>query len=87
MPNGLPIDINTFRKLGSSEDKLDALFDVLVCMHASGYECESDRERRIANCERRFKKVEAKEWKDRGFAGGMGLIGGFIASFLKKDIF
>lgn len=83
MANGLPIDIETFRNLKSSDAKLDALFDVLAHMNSSGYECESDREERLKTCEDRFKALEKGEWRDRGFAGGMGLIGGFLAGFFK----
>lgn len=83
MANGLPIDIDTFRNLKSSDAKLDALFDVLAHMASSGYECGSDRERRLQNCEKRFLSLENRKWTDRGFSGSMGLIGGFLASLFK----
>lgn len=83
MANGLPIDIETFRNLKSSDAKLDALFDVLSHMASSGYECEDDREKRLQTCEQRFKALESRKWTERGFSGSMGLIGGFLASLFK----
>ena len=83
MANGLPISKETFHALHSPEAKLDALFEVLVHMNSSGYECEEDREKRLTKCEERFQKIETRKWKDRGFSGSMGLIGGFIASLFK----
>ena len=79
MGNGLPIDIDTFRNLNSEDAKLDALFDVLVCMHQAGYECGPDREKRLRACEDRFQKLEHRKWFDRGIAGIGGVIGGILA--------
>jgi hypothetical protein len=76
MPNGLPIDIKTFRALKSQEAKLDALFDVLVVMHSAGYECETDRESRLVKCEDRFRKLEARKKFDTSTAGFAGFVGG-----------
>lgn len=83
MANGLPVDIDTFRKLESADAKLDALFDVLTHMHSSGFECAADRERHRMDCDRRFSAIESRKWNDRGLSGGMGLIGGFLASLFK----
>lgn len=83
MANGLPIDLETFRKLRSPDDKLDALFDVLVYMHSAGYECEEDREARLSTCEKRFTALENRKKFDTGLAGGSGLVGGAIVWFVK----
>jgi hypothetical protein len=83
MANGLPIDLETFRKLQSQDAKLDALFDVLVFMHSAGYECEEDREARLSTCEKRFAALETRKKFDTGLAGGTGLIGGAIVWFIK----
>lgn len=87
MANGLPIDIDTFRNLNSEDAKLDALFDVLVCMHQAGYECAPDREKRLTACESRFKQLEHRKWLDRGVAGVGGVIGGILSALgLKVDL-
>jgi hypothetical protein len=83
MANGLPIDIETFRRLQSQDAKLDALFDVLVYMHSAGYECEDDREKRLKSCEKRFTELEKRKTFDTGLAGGTGIIGGAIVWFIK----
>ena len=82
MANGLPIDLETFEKLPPSEQTV-AIFKTLLYMNNSGYECGTDREKRLAACEQRFKIIENRKWKDRGLTGSMGLIGGFIASLFK----
>lgn len=83
MANGLPVDIETFRKLASTDAKLDALFDVLVFMHGAGYECESDREVRLRNCEQRFKVLEDRKKWDTTVSGFMGLVGGSVVWIIK----
>ncbi len=83
MANGLPIDIETFRNLKSSDAKLDALFDVLAHMAGAGFECSMEREAFRKICQGRITKLEQRHWKDKGFASGMGLIGGFLASLFK----
>ena len=83
MANGLPIDIETFRRLNTTDAKLDALFDVLIYMHSAGYECETDREKRLTHCEQRFKALENRKQFDTGMAGFMGLVGGAMVWFVK----
>lgn len=83
MASGLPISKETFHALQSPEAKLDALFEVLVHMNSSGYECEEDREKRLSKCEERFVKLEKRKWSDRGLSGAMGAVTGFLAGLLK----
>lgn len=83
MPNGLPIDIETFRKLNTQDAKLDALFDVLAFMHNAGYECSADREVRLKNCEDRFRKLEARKKFDTTIASMAGLVGGATVWLIK----
>lgn len=83
MANGLPVDIETFRKLASTDAKLDALFDVLVFMHGAGYECESDREVRLRHCEQRFKVLEDRKKWDTSIAGFAGFAGGAAVWIMK----
>ena len=70
MANGLPIDKETFHQLKSPEAKMDALFDYLVHMTT-------------VQCERRFKTIEDRKWRDRSFSGAMGAVTGFLAGLLK----
>jgi len=83
MPNGLPIDIETFRNLKSADAKLDALFDVLAHMNSSGFECGTNREVRLIKCEQRFQRLEARKRFDTTFAGSAGLVGGALVWVLK----
>lgn len=83
MANGLPVDIETFRKLASADAKLDALFDVLVYMHGAGYECETDRETRLKRCEQRFQAIENRKKWDTTISAFFGLIGGSIVWITK----
>lgn len=84
MANGLPIDIETFRNLKSPEAKMDALFDVLVYMNASGYECATERKTRLEICDTRITKLENRKKFDTGVSGGMGLFGGALAWLTQK---
>ena len=40
----------------------------------------------IEKNEPRFKALENRKWKDKGFAGAAGLVGGFLAGYLKRII-
>lgn len=83
MANGLPIGIEAFRNLKSSDAKLDALFEVLAHMNASGFECSNDREARLIKCEQRFQRLEARKKFDTTFAGSAGFVGGALIWVLK----
>jgi hypothetical protein len=82
MTNGLPIDLETFESLPERQQNA-AIFKMLIYMQSSGYECHDDRERRLHRCEKRFEAIENRKWTDRSLTGGMGLIGGFLASLFK----
>ena len=83
MANGLPIDIDTFRNLKTTEAKLDALFDVLCCMYGAGYEGAADRGLRLQKCEHRFAVLESRKRMDTTVATGAGLLGGAIVWLIK----
>ena len=83
MPNGLPIDIQTFKTLDSFDAKLEAIFKVLVAMHSAGYECEKDRDMRLKDCEERFRKIERRKMWDTTTSGVMGFVGGAAVWALK----
>lgn len=83
MANGLPIGIEAFRNLKSSDAKLDALFEVLAHMNASGFECGPDREARLIKCEQRFLQLEARKRLDTGVSATFGIIGGALVWVLK----
>jgi len=82
MPNGLPISLDHFKKL-PNEDQNAAIYEFLVHMDQSGFECEKDREYRIQSCETRFKTLEGQQLVNKGWAAGSGFVGGFIAAIAK----
>ena len=83
MPNGLPIDLQSFKNLNSTDAKLEAIFDVLVVMHGAGYECSIDRESRLKHCEERFEKLERRKGFDTTLSGFMGFVGGALIWAIK----
>ena len=97
MPNGLPIDLEQFKDLNTTESKLEAIFKVLVHMNSSGFECEDDRvekakdlskeqRMRFIGCEQRFLKLEARRNFDTTFSGIMGIVGGAVIWVIKWAI-
>ena len=71
MPNGI-WDRDTY-VTAEEETQRKMTFDMLKAIH--------DKQ---PLCEIRFKKLEARKWRDKGIATGSGLFGGFIAVFFKK---
>ena len=63
----------------SSDAKLDTLFD--ICISINDNQCEQ-----VEKCEPRIKVLENRKFKDRGFAGMMGIIGGIIGGFIRKVV-
>lgn len=82
MANGLPISLDSFRKL-PPEEQTTEIFKTLLYMHTSGYECEEDRDKRLSICEARFRVIEKRKWGDRGLSGIAGGITGFLAGLWK----
>ena len=79
MPNGLPIEKETFHALKTPEAKMDALFDVLVYMNNSDFECAEDRKTYRMGCDERFINLEKRKWINTAASAGGGMIGGFLA--------
>lgn len=82
MPNGLPIDIETFEELPPDKQSV-AIYKALVHMLNSGFECAAEREEYRKSCSQRIAALEKRNLRDKSFAGGAGLIGGFLASLFK----
>ena len=76
MTNGINVDEESFAKL-PIEDQLVAIYRLEVAKHAE--QCKQ-----VEMCERRFAGLDKRKLKDSGFAGTMGLIGGFLAIAAKK---
>ena len=72
MPNGI-WDRDTYITTTDEKTLRKMTFDMLKALHDGR---EKD--------EKRFKALENRKWKDKGIAGGAGIIGGFIASFFKS---
>ena len=87
MPNGLPFSKETFRKLDSAESKLDALFDVLVHMTESDFECSEDRDAFRTACQARITALEKSDIKTKGISAITGAITGAVTAFLQKPLF
>ena len=83
MPNGLPIDLQSFEDLNSVDAKLKAIFTVVTHMYSAGYECGKDRESRLRKCEERFLRLERRKAMDTTVSGIMGLVGGALIWVLK----
>jgi len=82
MANGLPIDLETFETLPERQQNV-AIFKTLIYIINSGFECEEEREKKRGDCEKRFEALEKNKNKDKGYAAGAGLIGGFLAWMMK----
>ena len=63
----------------TTEGKLNTLFDCMCSIHDN--QCDQ-----VEKCEPRIRKLENRRIKDTGFAGLMGLIGGFAASLARKFV-
>jgi len=62
-----------------TEGKLNTLFDCICSINDN--QCEQ-----VDKCEPRIKALENRRFKDKGFAGLMGLMGGFAAGLVKKIV-
>ncbi|KKM03078.1 hypothetical protein LCGC14_1778010 [marine sediment metagenome] len=75
MANGIKIDKDAFKE-GDAPFQRSALFDGIKNMNDTlTVHIEKD--------DKRMKKLENRKLQDKGFAGAMGLIGGFIAGLFK----
>ena len=76
MSDGIEVDEKGFEGL-NHDDQIRAIFQAIVATNQN-----------ITNqkleCEPRFKCLENRKWRDKGIAGGAGLVGGFIAAIGKK---
>ena len=71
MANGLPINLDTFKRIESPEAKMDALFEVLVYLSTE-------------KCEKRFSSIEKRNRIDTTISGLMGLVGGIAYNVGKR---
>jgi hypothetical protein len=76
MSNGIKVDEETFAKM-DHEDQIKSIFHAIIKTN------ENITNQKL-ECEPRFKCLENRKWRDKGIAGGAGLIGGFIAAMGKK---
>ena len=86
MPNGV-VKREDFDNLTSQKAKLGILFETGIETQKTLTSYIEKTEERFSAGRKRFEKIEKKalmsQIKDKGFSGMMGLIGGFIASYLK----
>ena len=79
MPNGV-VTRERFDGMKDIDDKLGVLFD-------TGMQTQQILKEHMQKTETRFVRIEKRALKrgltDKGFSGMMGLIGGFIASYLR----
>ena len=76
MSNGIKVDEETFSKM-DHDDQIKSIFHAIVTTNANVTKQKLE-------CEPRFKLLENRKWKDKGIAGGTGLVGGFLAVIAKK---
>jgi len=86
MSNGVVNRVD-FDKLENTDAKLGILFETGIKTQETLKEHIQKTEERFDAGRKRMEKIEKKalksQLKDKSFSGMMGLIGGFIASYLK----
>ena len=75
MPNGSGIEKSTFVD-ADEKTRIAMTFDLLSEIHDA-------QQAQISKCDKRFKPLERRKWFDKGIAGGIGAIGGFMAGFFR----
>jgi hypothetical protein len=70
--------------VGANDETFRSLtYDMLDNISSNVLEFKEKHLDQVEKCHSRFKKVENRKLTDKGFAGAMGLIGGFIAGMFK----
>jgi len=86
MPNGI-VTRERFDGMKNIDDKLGVLFDTGMQTQKILKEHMQKTETRFEAGTKRMERIEKRALKrnltDKGFSGMMGLIGGFIASYLR----
>ena len=86
MPNGV-VNRTDFDKLKDVDVKLGVLFETGIKTQKILQEHMQKTEKRFEAGTKRMEKIEKRALRsgltDKGFSGMMGLIGGFIASYLR----
>ena len=86
MSNGV-VTPERFASIKDADLKLNILFDTSLATQKALHDNIEESNKRFEAGNKRFQKIEKKalssQIKDKGFSGGMGFIGGFIASWFK----
>ena len=86
MPNGI-ISESQFKEMTDINLKLNILFGTNIKIQKTLEDSIAETKKRVEIAHQRFEKIEKKalksQLKDKGFAGMMGLVGGFIAGWFR----